>query len=366
MPNSRSLNTGETEFGGEVRETMSARIVDQAPAVTYFVELLEKFKSRLYDPNKPIGCALFTGPSGTGKTFLTEVFAESVQPKALRDWRKNMMKVDCGEFQHSHEISKLIGSPPGYLGHRETKPMLAPERIRDLQGLNPISTAYANDDYPFAIILWDEIEKASDSLWNILLGIFDHGTLMLGNNESVDMRKTIHIMTSNIGFSEGKDGLGFNPCDLSTNAETVHRGIEAAKRKFSVEFINRLDGVIGFTALDRKAIARVLKLELGKLQFEIFAQCTPNVLFSVTGRAQRALLEEAYDPKYNARLVKRVIDKHLRLKLARIIGSKQILPSEGIHIDYVAGEYAFEAVATRALGFIIHGSKEDLAQGDKL
>lgn len=347
----RLLDTSiETDFGKEVRRTLERRVIGQAEGVTYFVQLIDKYRSRLYDTKKPIGSALFTGPTGSGKTYLTEVFAESVQPDGiLRDYTLNMMKIDCGEFQHSHEIAKLVGSPPGYLGHRETKPMLSGERLKALQDVNP--------DYPFAILLFDEIEKASDGLWHILLGILDKGEITLGTNERVDLTQTVVVLTSNAGFSELHNiGLGFSSTEERSPSEIARIGIEGAKRKFSMEFINRLDGVIAFHALDREAVAKILTLELGKLQFEIFSKCVPKILFRVSPAAQTALLEEGYDPKYNAREIKRVVDQRLRLPLARLLGRAAVDVSEGIVIDYKGkhpdGKFEFFAIAKPTISFI--------------
>lgn len=374
VPTNRILSTEPTDFGKEIRESLNATVVDQSAAVEYFVGLLEKYQSRLYDTNKPVGSVLFTGPSGSGKTFATQSFAEILQPLGHRDWNLNLLRVDCAEFQHSHEIAKLIGSPPGYLGHKETKPMLSQERIRSLQTvpLDDNTSARVDSKYPVAIILWDEIEKASDALWTIMLGILDHGSITLGTNEVVDLTQTIHVMTSNAGFSRKTEGLGFTTGEetIKSLAESRRQGTEAVKKKFTTEFINRLDGIIPFDALDRKAVARVLRLELGKLQFEVFAKCNPKVLFRASLNAQRALMTEGYDQKYNARNIKRTIDKHLRLPLGRIIGDKRVEPSEGILIDYKGdypdGGYTFEAVPARSMGYSIHGHKDDSGDDDLL
>jgi ATP-dependent Clp protease ATP-binding subunit ClpA len=262
-----------------------------------------------------------------------------------------MMRIDCGEFQHSHEVAKLIGSPPGYLGHRETKPMLSGERIAALQA--------AAMDYPFAIIVFDEIEKASDALWNILLGVLDKASLTLGTNEQIDLSQTVIVMTSNAGFSDLRDGLGFVPPSILESEETKRIGLAAAKRKFSVEFINRLDAVIGFNTLSQGMIAKILKLELGKLQIEVFSKCSPKLLFSVSSAAQTALLKDGYDSKYNARHIKRAISQHLRLPLARIVGSNQVLSTEGVLIDFENDKYTFRALPQNNSHFVIHGTEKD-------
>jgi ATP-dependent Clp protease ATP-binding subunit ClpA len=348
----RLLNSEkETRFGAVIRQDLEHALIGQPEAIDYFVQLVEKYKSGLYESGRPIGAVLETGPTGSGKTYAAETFAESLQMRLDRSWKKNMMRIDCGEFQHSHEIAKLVGSPPGYLGHRETKPMLSPERIGLLQS--------AVMDYPFAILVFDEIEKASDGLWNILLGILDKASLTLGTNEQVDLSQTVIILTSNAGFSNLRDGLGFVPPSVLESKETKRIGVEAAKRKFSVEFINRLDATIGFNALSQEMIAKILKLELGKLQLEVFSKCAPKLLFAVSDTAQAALLKEGYDSKYNARHIKRALSKRLRLPLARIIGGNQVLSTEGVLVDYEDSKYTFKALPQTNKNFVLHGAEDD-------
>ncbi len=341
----------ETKYGLLIRQDLEQTLIGQPAAIDYYVQLVEKYRSGLCEVGRPIGSILMTGPTGSGKTYSAEKFAESLQRRLNRSWRNNMMRIDGGEFQHSHEIAKLIGSPPGYLGHRETKPMLSSERIIALQ------TAVA--DYPFAVLVFDEIEKASDGLWNIMLGILDKASLTLGTNENVDLQNTIILMTSNAGFSNLKDGLGFAPPSVIEAAETSRIGIEAAKRKFSVEFINRLDGVIAFNALGPEQIADILELELGKLQLDVYTKCTPKIMFTVSAQAATQLLKTGSDVKYGARNIKRTIDKELRLPMARILGSGQVQSEESVLIDF-EDKYTFKALPRGNPQFRIHGTKGDI------
>lgn len=348
----RLLNTDtETTHGAEVRKDLEHSLVGQPEAVDYYIQLVEKYRSGLYEAGRPIGAVLETGPTGSGKTYAAETFAESLQVRVDRSWKKNLMRIDCGEFQHSHDIAKLVGSPPGYLGHRETHPVLSKERISALQG--------AAIDYPFAIIVFDEIEKASDALWNVLLAVLDKGSITLGTNEQVDLSQTVIVMTSNAGFSDRRDDLGFLPPSILASEETKRIGLEAAKRKFSVEFINRLDKVVAFNALSQEMISKVLKLELGKLQIEVFAKSSTRLLFSVTPDAQAALLKEGYDSKYNARNIKRVIDHRLRLPLARIMGGHQVSAMEAVLIGYEDAKFTFRALPKDSGNLILHGTEND-------
>jgi ATP-dependent Clp protease ATP-binding subunit ClpB len=341
----------ETIHAVAIRQDLTQRLIGQPAAIEFFVGLVEKFKGHLCESGRPIGAVLETGPTGSGKTYAAEVFSESLQNRIDRNWKHNMLRIDCGEFQHSHEIAKLIGSPPGYLGHRETQPMISKSRIESLQSYSM--------EYPFAILVFDEIEKASDGLWNILLAVLDKGSLTLGTNETVDLSQTVIVLTSNAGFSDRHDGLGFLPPSLLDSDETKRIGVEAAKRKFSVEFINRLDSIIPFNALTPEMIVQILKLELAKLQFEVFTKCSPPTLFSVTPAGQAALLKEGYDSKYNARNIKRAISHQLRRSLARILGSNQLLNSEGILVDYEDDKYTFRALPKGNSNLVIHGSNSD-------
>src|SRR6202167_5439945 len=183
-PNRRSSDAGEFETA------LRRRIVGQDQAIEKVAEIYQMFLAGLNAPGRPVGNLLFLGPTGSGKTRVVEAMAESLfgDPHAC-------IKIDCAEFQHSHEIAKLVGSPPGYLGHRETHPVLTQEAINQ----------WHTDKLKLSIVLFDEIEKASDSLWQLLLGILDKATLTLGDNRRVDFSRTLIFMTSNLGASEMSD-----------------------------------------------------------------------------------------------------------------------------------------------------------------
>src|SRR4030095_703498 len=231
----------------DFEERLSARIVGQERAVRRMSGLYQIFLAGMNPPNRPIGTMLFLGPTGSGKTRVIEAAAEVLygDPNAV-------VKIDCAEFQHSHEIAKLIGSPPGYLGHRETSPMLTQENLDRMH----------TDDMKVSLVLFDEIEKASDSLWQLLLGILDKATLTLGDNRRVDFSKSMVIMTSNLGAREMSElisgGIGFapgkgkgskSPNDTEVDQKIYRTAVEAARRKFSPEFMNRIDKVVVFRSL---------------------------------------------------------------------------------------------------------------------
>src|SRR5262249_14714903 len=212
--------------------------------------------------NRPIGTMLFLGPTGSGKTRVVEAAGEVLFGDA-----NAMVKIDCAEFQHSHEIAKLIGSPPGYLGHRETSPLLTQENLNRMH----------TDELKLSLVLFDEIEKASDSLWQLLLGILDKATLTLGDNRHVDFSRTIVIMTSNLGAREMSelvsDHIGFAPTkvikrdnDSDVDQQIYRTASAAARRRFSPEFMNRIDKVVVFRSLQKHHLREILELELQGIQ----------------------------------------------------------------------------------------------------
>src|SRR5260221_1545300 len=235
----------------EFETALRRKIVGQDQAIEKVAEIYQMFLAGLNAPGRPVGNLLFLGPTGSGKTRVVEAVAESLFGDA-----RACITLDCAEFQHSHEIAKLIGSPPGYLGHRETHPMLTQEALNQ----------WHTEKLKLSILLFDEIEKASDSLWQLLLGILDKATLTLGDNRRVDLSQTMIFMTSNLGGAEISElitgGMGFvQPIDKPVHRldEKVERAaIEAARRKFSPEFINRLDKLAVFHPLNRDELDEVL------------------------------------------------------------------------------------------------------------
>lgn len=311
------------------------RIFGQPEATDALIGVLEKFTSGCYDRTKPIGDYLFLGPTGVGKTACCEAFVEG-----LFGHSSMMLKVDCAEFQHSHEIAKLIGSPPGYLGHRETKPFFTNDRIAALQ----------TPEFPFTVILFDEIEKASDALWNLLLGIMDKGTLTSGTNEIVDMSRTIIIMTSNVGSKEmssklGDDSMGF----VTANTEEVSKADlervtrEAAKRKFMPEFLNRLDGIVVFNTLPKNVLNDILNLEIENIKTRVYTTASVRPVLVVSPSARARIIQDGYDTKYNARYLKREIESRVSMPLSRVISSGQIENYELFIVDYYEEKYHYIA-----------------------
>jgi ATP-dependent Clp protease ATP-binding subunit ClpA len=332
----RRLNPALTGSDAEkLNSDLRKRIVGQEEAVEQIVNIYQMFLAGMTSPGRPIGNFLFLGPTGTGKTRMVEATAESLVGDA-----RAVIKIDCAEFQHSHEIAKLIGSPPGYLGHRETHPLLSQEVLNQ----------FHTERLKVSFVLFDEIEKASDALWNLLLGILDKGTLTLGDNRRVDFSRAMIFMTSNLGAAEMgsilRPNLGFATSEIerrrsegivddSLNGKVSRAGVEAARRKFTPEFMNRIDKTVVFHPLGAEQLNRILNIELNMLQQRIFnsAGATPFV-FSVGAEARDFLLKEGTDLKYGARHLKRSIERNLVHPMSNLIASDQIRGGDLIQIDF--------------------------------
>jgi ATP-dependent Clp protease ATP-binding subunit ClpB len=320
-PTKRSVQT--VDFQTALR----SKIVGQAKGVKTLVDLYQVFCAGLNSPGRPVGNLLFLGPTGSGKTRLVEAAAQILFGDA-----KSIIKVDCAEFQHSHEIAKLIGSPPGYLGHRETHPLITQEELAKSH----------RDNLKLSFLLFDEIEKASDALWQLLLGMLDKATLTLGDNRKVDLSQTVIFLTSNLGGGEITElmegGMGFiqpkdKPADV-LNEKVERTAMEAARRKFSPEFMNRLDKVVVFHPLKHEQLEEVLGIELGQVQQRVLETAKGQFLFRVTDNGREFLLKEGTDQRYGARHLKRAIERHVVYPLANLLATEQVHLGDLVRIDW--------------------------------
>jgi ATP-dependent Clp protease ATP-binding subunit ClpA len=330
-PQLRSLES--QEFDSALR----SRIVGQEEAVRAVVDMYQVFSAGMNSPGRPVGNFLFLGPTGSGKTRIVEATAEILfgDPRAV-------IKVDCAEFQHSHEIAKLIGSPPGYLGHRETHPLITQEAL----------SQYHRDDLKLSFLLFDEIEKASDALWQLLLGMLDKATLTLGDNRRVDLSQTVIFLTSNLGGGEITElmtgGMGFvqpshKPND-GLDVKVERTAVEAARKKFSPEFLNRLDKVVVFHPLRDEQLEKILQIELEQVQRRVLETARGQFLFRLTDAAKTFLLKEGTDTRYGARHLKRAIERHLVYPLANLLATEQVKLGDVLCVDWSAerGGLVFE------------------------
>jgi ATP-dependent Clp protease ATP-binding subunit ClpB len=331
----RLLDPTQTGSEAETLESdLRKRIVGQDQAIQQIIDIYQTYLAGMSSPGRPISNLLFLGPTGSGKTRTVEALAESLVGDAHA-----VLKIDCAEFQHSHEIAKLISSPPGYLGHRETHPLLSQEVLNQ----------FHTDRVKLSFVLFDEIEKASDALWNLLLGILDKATLTLGDNRRVDFSRAMIFMTSNLGATEMasilRPNLGFaagemercraeGVVDAQLSEKAASASMEAARRKFTPEFINRIDQVVVFQPLSADALRKILALELNMVQQRVFstAHSLPFVI-SVTEPAKDFLLHEGIDLKYGARHLKRAIDRHLVHSLSNLMASGQVRGGDLIRVD---------------------------------
>jgi ATP-dependent Clp protease ATP-binding subunit ClpB len=318
-----SIRSNETR---DFQQALKTKIVGQEEGVQALVDLYQVFCAGLNSPGRPVGNLLFLGPTGSGKTRIVEAAAEILfgDPRAV-------IKVDCAEFQHSHEIAKLIGSPPGYLGHRETHPLITQEAL----------AASHTDKLKLSFLLFDEIEKASDALWQLLLGMLDKATLTLGDNRRVDLSQTVIFLTSNLGGGEITElmggGYGFIKSDdkpkNNLDVKVERTAIEAARRKFSPEFMNRLDKVVVFHPLQRKQLEEVLDIELTMVQQRVLETAKGQFLFRVTENGKDFLLQEGTDQRYGARHLKRAIERHVVYPMANLLATEQVHFGDMICID---------------------------------
>src|SRR2546422_5696373 len=325
----KQLDTTRRSFQSqEFDSAISGKIVGQEEGIRALVDLYQVFCAGMCPPGRPVGNLLFLGPTGSGKTRIVEAAAEILFGDA-----RTVIKVDCAEFQHSHEIAKLIGSPPGYLGHRETHPVITQEAL----------AASHTDKLKLSFLLFDEIEKASDSLWQLLLGMLDKATLTLGDNRRVDLSQTVIFLTSNLGGGEITElmqgGMGFIQPNkdqpiIGLDEKVERTAVEAARRKFSPEFMNRLDKVVVFHPLKRDQLEEVLDIELGQVQQRVLDTAKGQFLFRVTPDGRDFLLHEGSDQRYGARHLKRAIERNIVYPLANLLATDQVNLGDLVCIDW--------------------------------
>jgi len=322
-------------------------VVGQDEAIQKILDLYQMYVTGMTSPGRPIGNILFMGPTGSGKTRLVEATAESLFGDV-----GSIVKIDCAEYQHSHEIAKLVGSPPGYLGHRETHPFLSQEKLDQ----------FHTETLKLTLVLFDEIEKASDALWNLLLGILDKATLTLGDGRKTDFSKCIIFMTSNLGATEMESLVqprwGFATAasgDDSARAQIAGKlsaaGTAAARKKFTPEFVNRLDAMIVFHALGAAELRQIAEIELCRVQERILNSGAAPFAFQLTEAALEQVLVEGTDPRYGARHLRRAIDRLLVQPISNLLATEQVRRGDYLRID--------SELESREMVFVRHA--EDLS-----
>ena len=308
-----------SEPSEDLTSVLSSKVVGQPNVINVIVPYIEMFQAGLAPENRPVGVFLLLGPTGTGKTRTVEALAE-----ALHGSVRNVLKIDCGEFQMEHEVAKLIGAPPGYLGHRETQPMLSQQKL----------TSVASDKCGLSLVLFDEIEKAAPSLTRLLLGVLDRGVLRLGDNSVVNFEKSLVFLTSNLGAKEMmreiNPDFGFTSATVSGTREDITQKLQsialvAVRKKFSPEFINRIDHVITYRPLDAESFSAITDLEINNLQSHVNTRLGNRCFtIDVPFETRQWLIEKGTSPEYGARELKRTIHKFLTQPLATLVAKNQI------------------------------------------
>jgi ATP-dependent Clp protease ATP-binding subunit ClpA len=311
---------------GDLRTALECYVVGQSTALDAVIPSIHMYLAGLSPEGRPAGVFLLLGPSGTGKTRTVEALAA-----ALHGSEKSMLRVDCGEFQMEHEVAKLIGAPPGYLGHKETQPMLTQAK------LNSVTSEHSS----LSIVLLDEIEKASPSLTRLLLGVLDKGILRLGDNTTVNFERSLIFMTSNLGsrdmLREIVPDFGFGAAAGAAAANVEGKlakvGLQAVKSKFPPEFVNRIDSVVTYQPLNGESLRAILSNQLLDLQDQIFRRLGARAFyFEVSEESRRFLLEKGTSPQYGARELKRTIHRHIVQPLATMVVRGEVMPGSTMSV----------------------------------
>jgi len=316
-----------TEPGCDLAARLSRKIVGQPGAVRGIVPYVQMYQAGLAPEGRPAGVFLLLGPTGTGKTRTVEALAE-----VLHGSEKSLLKIDCGEFQMEHEVAKLIGAPPGYLGHRETQPMLTQQKLN----------MAASDQCSLSLVLLDEIEKAAPSMTRLLLGILDKGILRLGDNATVNFERSLIFLTSNLGsrsmMKEICPDFGFEAAvrerrpDAGKKLESI--GLAAVRKKFSPEFVNRIDQVITYRPLEQEALAEILDQHIEELQRHVINRLGPRGFgIEVPEESRRFLLKRGTSAEYGARELKRTLHRHVTQPLASLVAGGAIEPGSSVRLE---------------------------------
>ncbi len=339
MDRNRTRSIGESGQAS-LDSQLSDRLIGQSAAIQAIVPYVEMFQAGLAPEGRPAGVFLLLGPTGTGKTRTVEALSEVLHGSA-----KSLIRVDCGEFQMEHEVAKLIGAPPGYLGHRETPPMLTQQKLSSI----------TSEKCGLSIVLFDEIEKAAASMNRLLLGVLDKAALRLGDNTTVNFERTMIFLTSNLGAAgmarELKPGFGFGG-GLDPAGAVLGRlqsiGMSAVRRKFTPEFVNRLDSVVTYSPLDEAALDRILDLQVAAMQQHLHRRLGPkSFAIALTPRGRAAVLQQGSSIAYGARELKRTLERRLLQPAAASIAANRIAAGSKVTLDFEEGSFLLQIAKER-------------------
>src|SRR5581483_4578106 len=338
---------GSRKQGSDVSEDLTAvlsqKVVGQPTATRVIVPYIQMYQAGLAPEGRPVGVFLLLGPTGTGKTKTVEALAE-----VLHGSEKNVLKIDCGKFQMEHEVAKLIGAPPGYLGHRETQPMLTQQKLN----------AVTSEKCSLSLVLFDEIEKAAPSMTRLLLGVLDKAILRLGDNSVVNFEKSLVFLTSNLGaremMREINPDFGFQSvkpaerADLTSKLQNI--ALVAVRKRFSPEFVNRIDCIITYQPLTPESLAAILDKQIVDLQSHVNTRLgNRSFQLEVPGEARQFLLQKGTSPEYGARELNRTIHRHLTQPLATLVATNQVNPGATVRVEVAEGGDALNIRSVNAV-----------------
>jgi CheY-like chemotaxis protein len=332
------------DFIEDLTAVLSQKVVGQPTATRVIVPYIQMFQAGLAPEGRPVGVFLLLGPTGTGKTKTVEALAE-----VLHGSEKNVLKVDCGEFQMEHEVAKLIGAPPGYLGHRETQPMLTQQKLN----------AVTSEKSSISLVLFDEIEKAAPSMTRLLLGVLDKGILRLGDNSIVNFEKSLVFLTSNLGaremMREINPDFGFQSVKTAERADLTHKlqniALVSVRKRFSPEFVNRIDCIITYQPLTPEALSAILDHQITDLQNHVNTRLgNRSFTLEVPFEARQFLLEKGTSAEYGARELNRTIHRYLTQPLATLVATNQVNPGAGVRVEVAEGEDKLNIRASELTG----------------
>src|SRR5689334_7042603 len=316
-----------SDFSEDLTKVLSQKVVGQPAATKVIVPYVQMYQAGLAPEGRPVGVFLLLGPTGTGKTKTVEALAE-----VLHGSEKNVLKVDCGEFQMEHEVAKLIGAPPGYLGHRETQPMLTQQKLN----------AVTSEKNSLSLVLFDEIEKAAPSMTRLLLGVLDKGLLRLGDNSTVNFEKSLVFLTSNLGaremMREINPDFGFQSVkpaertDLTSKLQNI--ALVAVRKRFSPEFVNRIDCIITYQPLTPESLSAILDQQIIDLQSHVNTRLgNRSFTLDVPFETRQFLLQRGTSSEYGARELNRTIHRLLTQPLATLVATNQVNPGARVRVD---------------------------------
>ena len=325
-------------------QELQRRVIGQPGAMEAIAPAIQMYQAGLNPEGRPAGVFLLLGPTGTGKTHTVEAVAE-----VLHGSSKQLLRIDCGEFQMDHEVARLIGAPPGYLGHRETQALLSQARVNCL----------TSERCGLSILLFDEIEKASPALTRLLLGVLDKGNLRLGDNNLVNFENCLIFLTSNLGArsmqKEMRDAFGFGRSDARSGQALAGRleqvAMSAVRKQFSPEFVNRIDSVLTFHPLEPEALQEILAQQLHNFQELVCRRYGASAFFvQISESARERLIAMGTSVEYGARELKRVLHQQVVVPISGLLVRGEIPARHEIWVDWDEEEGAMDVYPMEPTG----------------